>query len=839
MNDKFTNNMNSDDENIVRKLNQVAEETSINAQFASELEESLRAAHQPKAGWFVSSFRQISPTLRLAALMILLALVLSWSIKTLIPAPQPAANNTPAIFDVTTPTPAAVTSETATPITQGGGYDWRGAKLYLAAPLPESPADANILLLRLDQHATVEEARALAQQFGIEGEIYQTPGELPDTTDYMVTDGKQRLYVRSKNYFTYYADYSLNISLLGIKEISDEEAHAAVDTFLKSHGFDFEYQIEKETGTPGIYYVLLLTPDGHGIRFDYNMPSRLQMTIGNEGQVISVDSSQIEYEPVGTFGIRSAEEAFQQVLGSADTIQMGIMESAHSGGVLNESYWERSFPENQTITIYGQVTVLNAVDPSKQAFTAINSYTATGNAPPASSDQLIEATGQFHTENGIRKFNVESWKVSNATETAVMGTLRREGDQFILLSDMDEEYVVTDVPADVPLNTVIPDEMLLVNGVLANGDLVWTSIQYFPEGSNYGSGGGGGGGTGFYQLNLSGTPVPFPSPTSQSPIPYTVREGDTCGGLAVSFGVSVQSIVTLNSLPANCIISVGQTLFIPGQQTENPYEGRRFEKQRGTVVINVYNKADGSTRNEFVFTSKDEDGSLLYALLEDVSLESLLAYHNRPIDIWGTVKYVDKFGLPVISVEKYETPYPGLTFQIVQGTQKNVEIGKTSVTLFITEDGKNYVQMSPDGSLSGAIVGDIGDKVSAEALFIPDETFEGFPTVRLFNMGMAFNPKNGEPTTITITADQPHAMDGAIAPEDYVAPDATIEKVELVYHIADPRYVPLDANAGPQYIQPVWRFHGHYSNGDEFEILVQALKQEYLLPEIETHTPPG
>ena len=44
---------------------------------------------------------------------------------------------------------------------------------------------------------------------------------------------------------------------------------------------------------------------------------------------------------------------------------------------------------------------------------------------------------------------------------------------------------------------------------------------------------------------------------------YTVRAGDTCGGIAVAFGVSVQSIIILNNLPTTCIISVDQVLKIP------------------------------------------------------------------------------------------------------------------------------------------------------------------------------------------------------------------------------------------------------------------------------------
>lgn len=65
------------------------------------------------------------------------------------------------------------------------------------------------------------------------------------------------------------------------------------------------------------------------------------------------------------------------------------------------------------------------------------------------------------------------------------------------------------------------------------------------------------------------TPTETPSPTSiptETPLPpfdYTVRSGDTCGGIAVAFGVSVQSIIILNSLPTTCIISAGQVLKIP------------------------------------------------------------------------------------------------------------------------------------------------------------------------------------------------------------------------------------------------------------------------------------
>ncbi|HSA99635.1 MAG TPA: LysM peptidoglycan-binding domain-containing protein [Anaerolineales bacterium] len=110
-------------------------------------------------------------------------------------------------------------------------------------------------------------------------------------------------------------------------------------------------------------------------------------------------------------------------------------------------------------------------------------------------------------------------------------------------------------------------------GALALILLIGASSVYFSLRA------GIGGGAKLVEPTLEGTPTYTPTITSvptetlaptalptQTPLPpldYTVKTGDTCGGLAVFFGVSVQSIVVANNLPASCIISVGQPLKIP------------------------------------------------------------------------------------------------------------------------------------------------------------------------------------------------------------------------------------------------------------------------------------
>lgn len=68
-------------------------------------------------------------------------------------------------------------------------------------------------------------------------------------------------------------------------------------------------------------------------------------------------------------------------------------------------------------------------------------------------------------------------------------------------------------------------------------------------------------------ITPTGTEAPtatlIPTETPLPPLDYTVRDGDTCGIIASTFGVSVQSIIVLNQLSSQCLVSVGQVLKVP------------------------------------------------------------------------------------------------------------------------------------------------------------------------------------------------------------------------------------------------------------------------------------
>lgn len=57
-------------------------------------------------------------------------------------------------------------------------------------------------------------------------------------------------------------------------------------------------------------------------------------------------------------------------------------------------------------------------------------------------------------------------------------------------------------------------------------------------------------------------PTPTPSPTPETDI-YVVVPGDTLSGIAARYGVSTQSLMSLNGLSPSDILSVGQELRVP------------------------------------------------------------------------------------------------------------------------------------------------------------------------------------------------------------------------------------------------------------------------------------
>ncbi len=668
------------------------------------------------------------------------------------------------------------------------------------------------------------------------GNVYETPSEMSnsETPSFLVVDGNQRLQVLSNLYFSYYADYARWIANNTFGQFPDEStAEAAIGTFLNSHGFNFDYKVELSEMYGG-YYVLPLTPDGFAVQHEHFKFAGLLFRFDDEG-IVAVEANLTDYTPVENVGVISAESALQKIL-DPNTVY-GIQEGMHAGNHSVQT-WNRPRPENQTITVWGWISSVKSAE-GGAPLVIFDGYSATGNLAglaESTPNTFVEATGQFQNVDGVKTFNIEKWQVYDGYEDGLQGIIQRDGDQVTISTIDGTILTLPDIPADLPL----PLENAFVLGVTHGNVFEWKSIDTRMQGG--GGGGGGGGGSGFYKPNLSGTPVPLPTPQeiqSANPGPgdYIVQEGDTLSGIAESYGITVDELMQANGLTDSTIF-IGQTLSIPGAQEETSLVGQTLDGQRGMLTVTITNKLDGSQSVDYRLQIEDTGSRYQLMRLEGSALEELQTHNNLPIDIWGTIERYDTdlgMSIPVVNVERFEIPYPDLQYQIFKGTQSITTVQGETITLFTTEDGQTYAQSNGYGGL----IGHAGDQILIEALVLPDKTIDGYPVLQVVSASMAINPKSGEPVVMQVTANQPYVINKSEQRPIPTNPTASIESIELVYFTPDKRYTIPDPSTGPTYLQPVWRFSGHYSNGDEFEILVQALKEEFLLPEIETIEPPG
>jgi hypothetical protein len=789
----------SPEERLAVRLQETIKAQPASPAFKEELGkavEQIARARGERSGR--QSSRQWMPFVRYslyagAAILLLIGLV--WSIQNLLPnspaaglpvetteAPATSTATPQASPEVeeTTPPAAGIEMEAVTP--EPILYTLPllpGVEAVLGTSLPESP-DQTVVFEQLDDEPlTPDNAREMAQRLGVEGTVYQTPAESPQQTVYTVSDGANTIiFVGTPYRFNYFRNTG-DVHGPEFSSLTSEEKIAKAEAFLSSAGLLPEtYRVDvPEAYTDQVQFQP--TIGGAPLWIHALQAPVITVTLDAQGEVSGLAYERVVTRPAGEYPIRSAQEAWEKLLSDATWGVENIDSTPIE--VPKIEWWSRLYPTGQDITLYNYLTVYNPVSAADGQRLTLGNYTLQGNT-----QGMVEANrpGVFYQAWGKLvdefTFEVSGWQVSPFPDENLEGNLERRDGKAYLVSESGR-YLLPELPAELADGAPVR-----IRGVRLDQSEPTFEWSYLETGEITGHGGGGGGGGSFFlQVTLAGdggienTPVVAPTPI-------------------VEMGAPIEAIT-------------------------------------GTLTLQKNRYPDGTLETiTSVYLYNQQDAGLYELRLEGENLQGIDAYHTLPVRIWGTVTGQLPTGQPVVNVERYEPVYPGLKIEAWIGTWQVVHLEDKDVILFSAEDGSQFVLagslgFDPDEFIgypgSRAITeddGTEGSRVLLEGVRFPTKTYAGYPLVEERSAAIAEDGMTLDGYEITsddVWVNEQAAQEGG---------RLTIERVELAYRANDMRFGPYAPSSGPLYVQPVWSFYGRYEDGRVIEIMVQALRDEYL-----------
>jgi len=157
-------------------------------------------------------------------------------------------------------------------------------------------------------------------------------------------------------------------------------------------------------------------------------------------------------------------------------------------------------------------------------------------------------------------------------------------------------------------------------------------------------------------LIVSGTPAPA-APSGDT---YTVKSGDTPSAIAERLGVSVDELMSLNSITDPTQLEVGQVLRVPGAKAATPTPGRTpaasTPTPKATSATNTPRPAVTPREGTTTYTVQSGDNANDVALRFGITVEELAAANNTTVDALRSLQVGDVLIIPASSTTA--TPIP-------------------------------------------------------------------------------------------------------------------------------------------------------------------------------------
>lgn len=371
---------------------------------------------------------------------------------------------------------------------------FEGMAFILDAILPTEPARAPV-----QQQTTfdfsVEEAQAIATQFGFTGPLYRQPqpeqverlgpGAINDV--YFAFDNNGRL-LNIDTIGVYYNDTTYQFE--SQPNLTLDQAGPIAEAFLQERGLlNFEYTIEKGWGNE-IWFKRLIRGA---------VANQPEITVGltNNGDVVFVSIQRYDnLERLGNYPLRTAEEAWAILQSgvSSNDIPFNYAPNTEFEQVFpveplpaaqEYQYWQRTYEPGQTATIYTWPSVYVSVDGS--APPRIDAYPFVITGDPADLQAIADQPfTQFRFEGTVgengRTLQLTNWEIITdyPENLYLQGTIIFDNGEALFVTDEGDTYVVPNAPADLPEGERF--NLFAWDTVETEGPfpaLVWESIDIF------------------------------------------------------------------------------------------------------------------------------------------------------------------------------------------------------------------------------------------------------------------------------------------------------------------------------------------------------------------------
>ncbi len=699
--------------------------------------------------------------------LILLIILGSFFIPSLIGQPKPAATlvtKSPTVVPLQTllhtPTPVPTTS--AVPTTPTIPVDGSNG-LLLKTMLPDTPTSAPVYYQgAAGEVLTVESAQSMAARLGVEGPVFQYPGETGQTV-YTVSNGPVSVlfYGSDTLSFTYMANYAPADGEGKAPLPFDQQAQIATQ-WLASRGLlNFPYRVEPCATADCVMFVQKL--EGGTVYQKNPYDPHIYAQISPAGQV-----GQIIYRPMqliadGSQAILSAQEAWN-IIKTRRLDPRVFFQTLSFPNRRGLKTWNRAYQPGQIIYLYGYAAVLQPVEAGQPVHVEVNDMYLGGNDAMAAripTNTFLAAWGIYQVDGqGLERVDLQGWGAQETPEEHVTGVIASNNGALQLKSDAGAWYTLPDLPPD-----IIEGEKLSTSGVVGfDNRFEWRYLQTQmtpDENQQIGT------------LPYPGMPVEMSGAPTPALPDTGYRNGDP---------VSIQGILksTLKKYPDG------------------------YETLVNTITIGG---ADGVSAG-------------WPAELTGDGAKGIERYHNLPVKVEGI--YAVDTGGASITVTRYEPVWPDVQIQAYFGAVSETSIeGKT--VLVLTEDsGQQWVIGGfMDGLANLAQMGwKTGAQIAVEGYPEQQEPKQlgGLPVLHDFGTSL-LGVKGSTRETYRPYASQPEVEN--VEQPVRELPAGVVEQVELVY-AGQTQRGGLPSGQLPRLVLPFWRFTGHLDDGRPFEILVLA-----------------